>query len=145
MSAEQKINKRILIGRILVFGQPVLQVFYWLLRRRVGVAFFVLVFWVVVFAALQVWVLRKRFPRPAWPAAAATVSTFRVLEDPYTVLRGYALAFTYNFYVTGERYGGRGTWRFLKEADAQAATERLRGGALTVRYDPREPDRSVLV
>jgi hypothetical protein len=145
MRPERKINGRVLFTRIVVFGQPVWQVCYWLLRRRVGVALFLLVFWMVVFAALQAWALRRRFPRTSWPVAAANVISFRVLEYPFSVLPCHALAFTYNFYVAGERYGGRGTWRFLHEPDAQAAAERLKNCALTVRYDPREPDRSVLV
>ena len=145
MRLKQWIKGRLFLWRILMFCPLAGQVCCWLLRRRVSGALFVLVYWAVAFAAVQAWALRRRFPRTSWPAAAANVSSFRVLEYPYSVLPCYALAITYNFYVASERYGGRGTRRFSHEPDAQAAAERLQSCALTVRYDPREPDRSVLV
>jgi hypothetical protein len=81
---------------------------------------------------------------PSWLPVPGTVDFAKVQEDPRTVLQRYLLCVRYTYYVRGERYSGLNVRRFHDEPDADAAAEGLSGGAVAVRYNPRDPDRSVL-
>ena len=83
----------------------------------------------------------------SWPAAPGHVEFAEVQEDAEWIegmLRPHVLHLAYSYKAQEERYTGFAEQRFRRDADAHAAFVRLKGSDVPVRYDPQNPEVSIL-
>jgi hypothetical protein len=86
----------------------------------------------------------KRQAIATGPSVGATVRFTRVREDRYSLWERYVLAINYKYYLKDEPYWGWAARRFLTEPEAEAAAAGWRDREVTIHYNPRHPDRSLL-
>ncbi len=120
-------------------------VFY--LERQRGLFRFCLAGWalpiVYVLLVLAVHVLRRR-AIASGPSVAGTIRFTKVREDRHSLLQRHLLIVNYKYYLENEPYWGSNVRRFPSELEAEGAAAGLCGSPVTVHYDPRHPDRSML-
>jgi hypothetical protein len=99
----------------------------------------------IVIALLRVAVraLRRR-AIASGPSVAGTVRFTKVHEDRFSLLQRYVLVISYKYYLQNEPYWGSKFRRFPSELEAEGAAAGLCETAVTVHYDPRHPDWSML-
>ena len=73
-----------------------------------------------------------------------TVEHVQVAEHPDILRQRYVLLVRYRYYVKGERYSGLDWYPFRDKLAAEGTGARLSGSTVNVRYNPQDPDRSVL-
>ncbi len=102
-----------------------------------------------VSAWLVLWVIRARRRRASasWPAASGAVQSTNLRTNAWAMypFQGrHMLKIVYDFHAAGERYAGSEDRIFRKEKDAEAEAGRLRNSAVVVKYNPRNPEMSLL-
>ncbi|MGA3096169.1 MAG: hypothetical protein ABSF25_06910 [Bryobacteraceae bacterium] len=60
------------------------------------------------------------------------------------MLQRHLLIVSYKYYLRNEPYSGFKVRRFASQLDAEGEAAGLCGSPVTVHYDPRHPDRSML-
>ena len=133
-------------GHVVSLGGAVTAVLLYIFRGDGFEFWFTLV--LCVLSAI-VWVGRAAERRAAtsWPAAPGHVEFAEVRENAEGIegmLRPHVLHLAYSYKALDERYSGFTERRFRRDADAQAALVRLKGSDVPVRYDPRNPETSLL-
>ena len=86
----------------------------------------------------------KRRARSSWLSLDGTVEHVQVAEHPDILRQRYVLLVRYRYYVKGERYSGLDWYPFRDKLAAEGTGARLSGSTVNVRYNPQDPDRSVL-
>jgi hypothetical protein len=56
----------------------------------------------------------------------------------------YELRIAYSYRAGGDWYSGFDSWRFDHESEADEASRALRGQNVTICYNPRQPEQSVV-
>ena len=99
----------------------------------------------VVLAVQSLRLAWRRGRSRGWPIAPGTVQPVRVKQGwGFWAPAQYRSIFAYAFPANGARYAGFFAVEADREEDARAMQKELRGMGLTVRYDPRNPDVSIL-
>ena len=98
---------------------------------------------------LAAWAIRatRRRASVAWPSDSGKVLSAKIRKTPcgeYPFQGRYLLNVLYSYYARGERYSGFEERRFRDQSEADAAAARLRDATVTVKYNPRDPEVSVL-
>jgi|SRR5579862_762210 len=108
-------------------------IFYWLANILV---------WILIERGISWWSKRRI---ETWPSADAFVE-FANVKDVQGGRRpsGYALDLSYSYQVEGTRYGGVHREEFDSEAQAKRSLRFFKDLPVSVRYDRRDPSRSVL-
>lgn len=88
----------------------------------------------------------RRRASESWAATTGTVETVEVKVDAReSGLRSpYELRIAYSYRAGGDWYSGFDSQRFSHESEADEASRALRGQNVTIRYNPRQPEQSVL-
>jgi hypothetical protein len=87
---------------------------------------------------------KRRRESAAWPAASGVVQSATVRLVTNTLQGQYAVETVYSYLAGSERYGGYAQRLFRKESEAEAEAARLRDASAVVKYNPRNPEMSLL-
>ena len=80
----------------------------------------------------------------AWPAVPGTIFKTEVPASVKLTDHEFYLIVIYQYQVSGESYSGETRFSFGSPALADQYAYRLRTGPVQVKYNPRQPDKSVL-
>jgi hypothetical protein len=86
----------------------------------------------------------SRFKIKSWPSANALIEFARVTEDDKGGPSDHVLELSYSYQVGDERFGGAYRETFRSEEQAKRSLRFFEDLPMPVRYDPRDPSRSVL-
>jgi len=99
----------------------------------------------VVLAVQSLRLAWRRGRSRSWPIAAGTVQPAGVKPGwGFLAPAQYRSIFAYTFQANGSRYAGFFAVEADREGDALAMQRELRGMGVTVRFDPDNPDISIL-